>query len=428
MFGLFGDGGLFGGSSFSCTLKGYPVAYMGREDLEIGNRMLLPPSAMERLSQLNVPSPMLFEVSDFERHRKTHAGVLEFVAPEETCYLPSWILRHLGAEDGDVLHVQSRTLPKATYIKFRPASVALLRVFNPRALLENGLRNYTSVTEGDSFAVEYNGRSYGLEVVETRPQTAVCILDADVEVDFATPKDIEAAAAGSREHSPTINATLTTAPTDTPAAPARRPQLFDGAGHRIDGLQPVAREEASNCEEVDEMPWKQRIPKGVKWTSPPYGYQPLFSGGGTSVLSANPSVSGLGANLSAGGAHSTRPLAGSEDEDAIALQRARVLNAATSRETEQADAIAERRRLEVEERARKISEEAAKDRALEESRRKRAAAAAAAMTPRQIEMGGGSKQPPEGESEAVPSGGGRSACCGCFGGTATSVPPNRNAV
>ena len=45
---------------------------------------------------------MLFEVSDLDRCRRTHVGVLEFDGPEETCYMPVCVLELLCADVGDV--------------------------------------------------------------------------------------------------------------------------------------------------------------------------------------------------------------------------------------------------------------------------------------------------------------------------------------
>lgn len=59
----------------------------------LGGKVLLPPSALAKLSNLNLSYPMIFEVSFGSN--KTHAGVLEFVAEEGRIYLPNWVLIYL---------------------------------------------------------------------------------------------------------------------------------------------------------------------------------------------------------------------------------------------------------------------------------------------------------------------------------------------
>jgi len=401
---LFRNGGFLGGPRFSCDLRSYPVSFIDRQDLEAGNRLVLPPSALDRLTKLGAPSPMLFEISDLEGRLRTHGGVLEFVAPEETCYLPFWMLKQLGAEEGDVLHVSLQSLPKASLVRLRPASVALLRVYNPRALLESGLRNFVALTEGDSFAVEYDGKMYGLEVLETKPASAVCIVDADVSVEFATPKDAEAAvAAMSGGHAEAAAETDADVSAETRSAEA--PKLFGGVGLRTDGL-PAASPEADNADVEDDMPWKRRIPKGVKWTSPPFGVVVTVAKRPLSPTPLEPALA------------STGPA----DPDA---ERRKVfaLEAAERREAADAEAIAERRRLEEVEQARRHAEEAkaeaARLAALEARRRRSAdvasaaAAAAAAKTataPQQLRMG----EPTRGGAATELSPRGSAGCCSCF--------------
>lgn len=53
--------------------------------------MILPPSALDKLTRLHITYPMLFELSNGPAQKTTHAGVLEFVAEEGKVYLPHWV-------------------------------------------------------------------------------------------------------------------------------------------------------------------------------------------------------------------------------------------------------------------------------------------------------------------------------------------------
>lgn len=86
--GMFG-GGFFGGGfgggvpgRFDHPYQAYPVSFLGKEDLEKGNKMILPQSALDHLARLNISYPMLFEVNNESTGRRTHAGVQEFIAEE----------------------------------------------------------------------------------------------------------------------------------------------------------------------------------------------------------------------------------------------------------------------------------------------------------------------------------------------------------
>merc|ERR1712039_294608 len=57
-------------------------------------------------------------------------------------------------------------------------------------------------------------------------------------------------------------------------------KLFSGGGQRVDGkpIKPpsatptLGPSEPPVVDEDEEMPWKKRLPHGVKWDKPPYGY------------------------------------------------------------------------------------------------------------------------------------------------------------
>ena len=53
-----------------------------RDDLEHGGKIILPPSALDQLTRLNIVYPMLFKLTNTASSRTTHCGVLEFVADE----------------------------------------------------------------------------------------------------------------------------------------------------------------------------------------------------------------------------------------------------------------------------------------------------------------------------------------------------------
>lgn len=64
------------------------------EEITHGGKIIMPPSALEKLARLNISYPMLFKLTNKER--STHCGVLEFVAEEGRVYVPHWVslLKH----------------------------------------------------------------------------------------------------------------------------------------------------------------------------------------------------------------------------------------------------------------------------------------------------------------------------------------------
>lgn len=55
--------------------------------------------------------------------------------------------------------------------------------------LETTLRNFSCLTTGDSIMVAYNNKKYYIDIIETKPSSAISIIETDCEVDFAPPLD-----------------------------------------------------------------------------------------------------------------------------------------------------------------------------------------------------------------------------------------------
>ena len=106
MFGFGGGGGGFGepfpghpfGVGFGQFRERYRCFSMvfsnkTSEEITHGGKIIMPPSALEKLSRLNISYPMLFRLSNGAQDRQTHCGVLEFVAEEGRIYVPHWVRR-----------------------------------------------------------------------------------------------------------------------------------------------------------------------------------------------------------------------------------------------------------------------------------------------------------------------------------------------
>ncbi|EDO26153.1 predicted protein, partial [Nematostella vectensis] len=120
--------------------------------------VIMPPSALDQLSMLNIVYPMLFKLTNNRIDRSTHCGVLEFVADEGKIYLPHWMMRNMLLDEGGLLQVESASLPVASFAKFQPQSVDFLDITNPKAVLENALRSFACLTTGDIIAIKYNDK------------------------------------------------------------------------------------------------------------------------------------------------------------------------------------------------------------------------------------------------------------------------------
>lgn len=92
------------------------------------------------------------------------------------------MMHNLLLEEGDIVQIESVSLPVATFSKFKPQSPDFLEISNQKAVLENALRNFACLSTGDLVAIKYNSKIYELCVLETKPGNAVSIIECDMNV------------------------------------------------------------------------------------------------------------------------------------------------------------------------------------------------------------------------------------------------------
>jgi len=247
--------------NFSMSYKCYSVSMMPgqeRQDVERGGKIILPPSALELLTRLHIQYPMLFKLTNNKHERVSHCGVLEFVAEEGRVYLPYWMMSNLLLEEGSLVQVENISLPVATFAKFQPQSPDFLDITNPKAVLENALRKFACLTTGDMIAINYNDRIYELRVLETKPSTAVSIIECDMNVDFAAPvgyKEPERIRTKPSEDDEPMAV-------DVSEYVDNKFQAFSGQGNRLDGKTKAA------------LPTSDPVkPQEIKRGIPNYDYQ-----------------------------------------------------------------------------------------------------------------------------------------------------------
>lgn len=64
-----------------------------RPMLNYGSKIILPPSALDKVSKMHVQWPIMMELVNGVVGKHTHAGVLEFIAEEGRAYIPQWVHR-----------------------------------------------------------------------------------------------------------------------------------------------------------------------------------------------------------------------------------------------------------------------------------------------------------------------------------------------
>lgn len=147
--------------SFFRQLRVYPASFAFREDIEKGDKILLPSSALQELFPLlnsKTKDPMIFCLKNGAKI--TYCGVLQFVAEEGLCYIPNWMFNLLkfpqpGAQ-GTIALVNDMKKKFGNIrhmIKLQPHQTKFIDMENPKAILEYQLRNFTCLHEGDTISI-----------------------------------------------------------------------------------------------------------------------------------------------------------------------------------------------------------------------------------------------------------------------------------
>lgn len=180
--------------TFEEFFRCYPIKMMkdaGSKDASnYGGKIFLPPSALHKLTMLNIRYPMLFKISSKNTGKFTHSGVLEFTADEGRCYLPDWMMSTLGISTGHIVKIETTDLAQGQYVKLEPQSTDFLEISDPKAVLENALRNFTTLTVGDIIELNYNSHIYKIKILEVKPESScggICVIETDLVTDFAPP-------------------------------------------------------------------------------------------------------------------------------------------------------------------------------------------------------------------------------------------------
>ncbi|KAH1252060.1 Ubiquitin fusion degradation protein 1 [Glycine max] len=253
---FFNGYGYQGTSSFEQTFRCYSASFIEKPEIENGDKIIMPPSVLDRLAFLRMDYPMMFELRNGASERVSHCGVLEFIADEGTIYMPYWVgpeelkhyeylvtsrmvlqmMQNLLLQEGDIVRVKFVSLPKGTYVKLQPHTKDFFDISNPKAILETTLRKFSCLTTGDTIMMTYNNKKYYLDVIETKPANAISIIETDCEVDFAPSLDYKVTTASKTLDKGKFNP-------------------FFGTGRRLDGISipPVYSSRPSDVPNVNSL-------------------------------------------------------------------------------------------------------------------------------------------------------------------------------
>jgi len=179
----------------------YPFTFFNEKSTPMEERtdkIILPPEILTRLTEEydTIPSPILFSMMT-NKYKSISCGVHEFTAPG-CAFVPQWMLNSLNLSPGDKARFQLIRPPMGKYVKFKPLHPAFYSIDDPQAVLRSVLNNYmtlslnmcisfSTITKVDGLPISTDVE---VQIVELQPFTTVCILGAELNVDFQENPEI----------------------------------------------------------------------------------------------------------------------------------------------------------------------------------------------------------------------------------------------
>ncbi|KAI0318017.1 ubiquitin fusion degradation protein UFD1 [Amylostereum chailletii] len=148
-----------------------------RENISYGGKIIMPASALARLTSLDIESPWMFKLRNpHNPAASTHEGCV---------HLPFWMTKTLRLNEGDPIRITGTELPKGTFVKLQAQHVHFLKISDPKAVAQ---KLHCFDLQGDIIEISYNSIVLGLLVTEAVPGgEGISVLETDLEVDFAAP-------------------------------------------------------------------------------------------------------------------------------------------------------------------------------------------------------------------------------------------------
>lgn len=150
-----------------------------------GGKVLLPHFILQDLVMEQIEPPYIFNIST--NVFGTNCGVLEFTAPDGEIIVPEWIFSQLDLKNVVIVKLNKET-KQGKHVKLLPHSVEFLEVDDPKTELEENLKNYQVLTQGDEILCKLNNCNMRFTVDTIEPEcNGIYIVDTDLSVEFLPP-------------------------------------------------------------------------------------------------------------------------------------------------------------------------------------------------------------------------------------------------
>ncbi|KAL2528579.1 Ubiquitin fusion degradation UFD1 family protein [Forsythia ovata] len=85
--------------------------------------------------------------------------------------------------------VEIALLSNRKYMKLQPHLTIFIQLSNPKAILKKNLRNFSCLSTGDTIMINHIDEMFFINILETKPGPAICLIGTDCDAEFSTPLD-----------------------------------------------------------------------------------------------------------------------------------------------------------------------------------------------------------------------------------------------
>lgn len=174
---------------YSSTLRVVPPGYYDLPKLEYTGRVMLPLEAIAQIHNNfdNVPTISVFCITNTRTKQKVYAGMAPSDSRDGDIVMPLWMMDFLGANQGDMVRVQSARPPNGRSATFQPLDSSFNKISDPVTVLSKSLRDFPVLTQGSILPIDFAKRIYKLRVLKTEPSDGILINNVNLNTEFAPP-------------------------------------------------------------------------------------------------------------------------------------------------------------------------------------------------------------------------------------------------
>jgi len=201
-----------GTKPFKQSYKVFSFKSINRQDLNAGDKIILPERSLKEIKRLRLPFPFVFEIRrgncvdfwqeatrDLAKQKKPRqfCSVFEFSGKKSNeMFIPHWMMKNLRVKSGQKVSLRSalKIVPgeSVTLEPEKSEFFELISDLGPQAFLESAMKNYSVLSLNERLLIRALDKNYYVKIVKSLPKNVISILgDVDLNIDFQYPDGIE---------------------------------------------------------------------------------------------------------------------------------------------------------------------------------------------------------------------------------------------